>query len=216
VDYDRDGEDRVLAAALYRHAGVGFRQAFEFVSALQGPEREKLARTLLGSMAEHDIPVRELEYSSYTFDLIMDQGAYAEFKRHRMMTQTPQHLTARLGYSIPRLMLDAGRMHAYERAMNAALAAYEKLADYDPNVAQYVVPNGFHRRVLCQFNLREAFAFCELRSSPNAHFSIRRIAERVSQHLRRVHPLLSQYMRLPAETADQVEERHLARAEGAG
>ena len=216
VDYDRDGENRVLAAALYRHAGISFRQAFEFVSALHGPEREQLARALLGNMSEHDVPVRELEYSSYTFDLIMDQGAYAEFKRHRMMTQTPQRLTARLGYSIPRLMVDAGRRQAYERAMNAASAAYEKLADHDPNVAQYAVPNGFHRRVLCQFNLREAFAFCELRSAPNAHFSIRRVAEEVSQHLRRVHPLLSQYMRLPAETADQVEERHFARAEGAG
>ena len=72
------------------------------------------------------------------------------------------------------------------------------------------MPNGYHRRVLAQFNLREAFAFCELRSAPNAHFSIRLVAERVAEEIRRVHPLLSRYMRLPAETPAQVAKHHFA------
>ena len=55
---------------------------------------------------------------------------------------------------------------------------FEKLYQFNPNVAQYVVPNGFNRRVLAEFNLREAFAFCQLRSAANAHFSIRRVAQR--------------------------------------
>jgi len=210
VDYDHDGETRILAAALYRHAGIGFAQAVESVAALALAERVRLAQALLGRLSEHDIPVRELEYCTYIFDLVMDQGAYAEFKRHRMMTQTPQRLTTRLGYSMPRLMVDAGCGSAYETAMRAASDVYEELAEHDPHVAQYVVPNGFHRRVLAQFNMREAFAFCELRSAPNAHFSIRRIAERVAQELHRVHPLLAQYMRLPAESYAQVEERNFA------
>ena len=73
-----------------------------------------------------------------------------------------------------------------------------------------MVPNGFHRRVLAQFNLREAFTFCRLRAAPNAHFSIRRIAQRISEELTRVHPLLARYMRLPAESWKDVEERHFA------
>jgi thymidylate synthase ThyX len=210
VDYDQDGETRVLAAALYRQSGVGFMQAMRHVAALSEEARDSLAQTLLGQLAEHDVPIRELEYCTYTFDLVMDQGAYAEFKRHRMMTQTPQPLTTRLGYSMPRLMVEAGCGPAYEAAMHAASALYEKLAAYDPRVASYAVPNGFHRRVLAQFNLREAFAFCELRSAPNAHFSMRRIAEGVAQEVRRVHPLLAQYMRLPRETPAEVEEQHFA------
>ncbi|HEY5984640.1 MAG TPA: FAD-dependent thymidylate synthase, partial [Anaerolineales bacterium] len=213
VDYDRDGEDRILAAALFRHAGGTYRAALERIRDSTPGERESLARMLLGQLSEHDIPLRELEYCTYTFELVMDQGAYAEFKRHRMMTQTPQRLTTRLGYSLPRLMVDAGRGSAYDAAMSAASTVFERLAESDADVAQYAVPNGFHRRVLARFNLREAFAFCELRSAPNAHFSIRRIAQQVAHEVRRVHPLLAAFMRLPAETSADVEERHFAAPE---
>ncbi|HLO18165.1 MAG TPA: FAD-dependent thymidylate synthase, partial [Anaerolineales bacterium] len=65
-----------------------------------------------------------------------------------------------------------------------------------------------NRRVLAQFNLREAYAFCQLRSAPNAHFSIRRVAQRMYEELRRVHPLLTKYMKLPEETWQGVEENY--------
>jgi thymidylate synthase ThyX len=90
--------------------------------------------------------------------------------------------------------------------MNTAAQMYEKLHEVNPSVAQYVVPNGFNRRVLAQFNLREAFAFCQLRSASNAHFSIRRIAQRVYEELARVHPLLTRYMKLPEETWQGLEK----------
>jgi len=85
---------------------------------------------------------------------------------------------------------------------------YEKLYQVNPNVAQYVVPNGFNRRVLAEFNLREAFAFCQLRSAANAHFSIRRIAQRIYEEIARVHPLLTKYMKLQDETWQVLEENY--------
>jgi thymidylate synthase ThyX len=142
----------------------------------------------------------------------MDQGAYAEFKRHRMMTQTPQKLTTRLGYATPRLITEAGFGPQYEAAMESAMAMYEKLYQVNPSVAQYVVPNGFNRRVLAQFNLREAYAFCQLRSAANAHFSIRRIAQRVHEEMARIHPLLTKYMKLHDESWKSVEEGYFTNA----
>lgn len=210
VDYDPEGENKILAAALYRFGQGSFETALDRVRGMDPDQRAQLAETLLGRLGEHDIPLRELEYTHYTFDLVMDQGAYAEFKRHRMMTQSPQRLTTRLGYTLPRLMVDAGIGAAYEDAMQRASDLHERLQALDPYVAQYVVPNGFRRRVLAQFNLREAYAFCQLRSAPNAHFSIRRVAERISNELARVHPLLSKYMRLPDEDWQGVEERYFA------
>ena len=166
---------------------------------------------MLGRLGKYDVPLRELEYSSYTFDLIMDQGAYAEFKRHRMMTQTPQRLTTRLGYSTPSLITEAGFESQYEAAMESSTTLYEKLYEENPDVAQYVVPNGFNRRVLAQFNLREAYAFCQLRSAANAHFSIRRVAQRIYEEMRRVHPLLTKYMKLHDETWQGVEEGYFTK-----
>ncbi len=208
IDYDKEGETKILAAALYRFGEMPFEEALACVRSLEEEKLKALAESLLGRLGEHDIPLRELEYATYTFDLVMDQGAYAEFKRHRMMTQTPQRLTTRLGYATPRLVTEAGFGAKYEAAMNAAAGTYARLCEFNPQVAQYVVPNGYNRRVLAQFNLREAYAFCQLRSARNAHFSIRRIAERMYEELCGVHPLLTKYMHLPEETWRDVEEKH--------
>jgi thymidylate synthase ThyX len=210
IDHDKDGEKKVLAAALYRFGEMAYTDALNYVDGLSEVEKEKLAETLLGKLGKFDIPLRELEYSAYTFDLVMDQGAYAEFKRHRMMTQTPQRLTTRLGYATPLLIAEAGFQSEYEAAMESASKMFEKLYQFSPAVAQYVVPNGFNRRVLAQFNLREAYAFCQLRSAANAHFSIRRVAQKIYEELARVHPLLTKYMKLHEETWQGVEEGHFA------
>jgi thymidylate synthase ThyX len=209
VDYDKDGQERVLASALYRFGEMSYSEALGAVCSLL--DNQAVADALLSRLGKFDMPLRELEHTSYTFDLIMDQGAYAEFKRHRMMTQTPQLLTAALGYAVPRRMLEAGFEAEYCRAMDSAAALWAKLAAWNPQVAQYLVPNGFNRRVLATFNLREAYAFCQLRSAPNAHFSIRKIAERVAQEIQRVHPLLAKYMPLPEETWQSVEEQYFTK-----
>ncbi len=206
IDFDRDGETNVLAAALYRFGEMPYADALSYVETLNEEAKASLAESLLGNLGKFDVPLRELEYCTYTFDLVMDQGAYAEFKRHRMMTQTPQRLTTQLGYATPLLITEAGFRSEYEAAMGSALRIFEKLNQFNPDVAQYVVPNGFNRRVLAQFNLREAFAFCQLRSAGTAHFSIRRVAQRMYEEMARVHPLLTKYMKLHDETWQGVEE----------
>ena len=211
IDYDKNSEKKVLAAALYRFGEMSYTQALNYIESLDEGQKKDLAASLVGRLGKYDVPLRELEYSSYTFDLIMDQGAYAEFKRHRMMTQTPQKLTTRLGYSTPSLITEAGFESQYEAAMESAATLYEKLYEENPDVAQYVVSNGFNRRVLAQFNLREAYAFCQLRSAANAHFSIRRVAQRIYEEMARVHPLLTKYMKLHDETWQGVEEGHFTK-----
>ncbi len=208
IDYDKDGEKKVLAAALYRFGEMAYADALTYIESLDEDKKIKLADSLLGHLGKFDIPLRELEYATYTFDLVMDQGAYAEFKRHRMMTQTPQMLTTRLGYTMPRLITEAGFGSQYEAAMESAAEMYKKLYQVNPSIAQYVVPNAFNRRVLAQFNLREAYAFCQLRSAANAHFSIRRVAQRMYEEMARVHPLLTKYMKLHDETWEGVEENY--------
>ena len=80
-------------------------------------------------------------------------------------------------------------------------------------MAAYVVPNAFRRRVLISANLREIFHLCELRSAPNAHFSIRRVALQIAEAVRGVHPVLGSFLRLP-EGADwkTLEAEHFLEA----
>ncbi|MBP7031480.1 MAG: FAD-dependent thymidylate synthase [Anaerolineaceae bacterium] len=203
------GEEQVLAAALLRFSGKAYADCLLHARSLPTSEKAALVDVLFSQLNDFDVPLRELEYAQYDFELIMDQGAYFEFKRHRMMTQTPQALTTRLGYAIPRAMRSAGVEALYRHAMNAAAALYEEIADWQPEAAAYVVPNGFNRRALCRMNLRELFHFAKLRASANAHFSIRRAALGMAELASAAHPLFCSKLCLPAgENQSSVTEEY--------
>ncbi len=206
---DPAGEQRVLAAALYRFGNFSFAQALEHVQRATPAEQQALAARLLGRRGRHDIPLRELEYAAYTLDLLLDQGGYFELKRHRMMTQTPQPLSTRLGYALPRAISDAGMEAPYRAAMNAAHAAFCRLEPVLPHVAAYVVPNGYNRRVLIEMNFRSALHLVTLRGAANAHFSMRRAAQRIADEICAVSPLLGQYIHIDtAESWQSVEQNY--------
>lgn len=211
VDYSRDGETTVLAAALYRFGGASFTDALSAVRGMTPDQRQALAAEALSRMGKYDVPLRELEYVTYLFDVVMDQGAYFEVKRHRMMTQTAQRLTADLGWATPAAFDASGFGEQYRAAMGQAAEAYHALAAHFPEEASYVAPNGFDRRVLMTFNLREAFAFCELRTAPNAHFAVRRVAAAMYEKILQVHPLLAGYMRCgDRPTAADIEREYFS------
>lgn len=211
VDYDRCAENRILAAALYRYGYIGYAQALRIVDNLSPDERNQMAKIILGDLDKYTIPLRELEYANFIFDVTIDQGAYFELKRHRIMTQTPQQLTTHLGYAIPQGIVKAGLESHFRAAMEKAQQAFLTIERWNPAAAAYVVPNAFNRRVLLQFNLRSGEHLVALRSAPNAHFSLRRLAQRISDQIKAAAPLLGAYLRTnPAETLQQVEREHFA------
>jgi thymidylate synthase ThyX len=209
IAYDPEAESRVMAAAIYAQGTCSFEQALVHVRSLEGEARLDFAKTILGCLDRFDIPLREMEHATYTFEALIDQGAYLELKRHRMMTQTPQRLTAELGYAVPRLISEAGFEDSYRAAMEVAFETFNEMAGWNPHVTAYIVPNAFNRRVLMTLNLREVFHLCELRSQSNAHFSMRRLALMMVEQVRQVHPTLAAFMRLPAVSDwREIEEEH--------
>jgi thymidylate synthase ThyX len=209
IQVNSEGEDHLLATCLYRYSNFDYTHCLAHVQSASLKQRLAIAQAVFGSLERFDIPLRETESLSYAFDLVLDQGGYFELKRHRMMTQTPQPLTTLLGYTLPRRMAEAGLEDLYCRAMEAAQAAYTRLAEWNPDVASYVVPNGYNRRVLLSFNFRTAYHFVGLRAAPNAHFSLRRVAQRIAEEIRAATPLVGQYLPDPTgETWQAVEQEH--------
>jgi thymidylate synthase ThyX len=209
--YDPETDDRVLAATLYRFSNTSYEGALSHVREISARERNRLAETVIGGLGPFDNPIRELEYSAFSFDIILDQGAYFELKRHRMMTQTPQALTTGLGYAVPRVITQAGFEESYRTAMEEARSTYEGLYEFNPHVASYIVPNGYNRRLLLNMNLRSAFHLVGLRSAPNAHFSMRRLSQRIAEEISKASPLLAKYMRVdPDETWQEIDRRYFS------
>lgn len=212
IDWDRDGEVKVLAAVLYRFGhDVDFQDCLNYVSSLSEEELRELAETLMANRGKFDQPLREFEYAQLTFEAVMDQGAYFEFKRHRMMTQTVNRLSPVDGFALPKAISEAGYGGEYQAAMTRAAEVYAQIAENNPDAASYILPNGFNRRVLFTMNLREFFNFCRLRSAENAHFSIRRISLRMAEKIEEIYPILSQYLdRSHEETWRDIEERYFS------
>ncbi len=191
--WDKDAVDHLLAAVYYRfaqEAAMSYPQARQTIESMEPQVKADLLRVLLIERGRHTIPLRELEHITFEFEATLDQGAYYEVKRHRMMTLTPRPLTAKLGYALPRLIATAGLEDEYHRVMQTAKKVYEHLSEENPDAAAYVVPNAFNRRFLISINLRSAMHFISLRSAPNAHFAIRRMATKLAEEIERVIPEL--------------------------
>ena len=212
IESTPDGEGKVLAALLSRYGQKSFIHSQAAVAAMSGREKQSLAADLLGALGDHDIPARELEYAHICVEVVLDQGAYFELKRHRMMTQSAQDLSAQLGYAVPALFRDAGISDQFIEDMESVKNSYQQFNEISPHVAAYLVPNAFNRRVLLEMNLRSALHLVRLRSAPNAHFSMRRFALRLAEELRERFPLFAPYI-LPEsrETWQSISAEHFIR-----
>jgi thymidylate synthase ThyX len=207
VDYDRDAEVKVVAAYVYRVGGIDFEQALAQAAAMAAEQRAEIIGAMLADRGEFDVPLRELEHTTLTLDCVMDQGAYFDVKRHRIMTQTAQPLTVDLGYALPQAIAEAGFAAEYDRAMQAAAQAYHEIAPQFPHEAAYIVPNAYNRRVLLTLNLRELFHFAHLRGAPNGHFAYRRIAIKAYEMAQATYPAFAPFMRCETYPSSSEIER---------
>lgn len=209
VQMDEEAEKRVLTAVLYRYSQSSYQDVWNYINQRSQAEINHLAKQITANIGKFDSPIREMEYAAFTFDLVIDQGAYFEIKRHRMTTQTAQPLSTLLGYAIPTGIQESGLGDLYHEAMRKAHQAYQTLSAWNPEVASYVVPNAYNRRILLQANFRSLDHLIQLRSAQNAHFSVRRLVQRMAEILEEQFPLSKLWLRrLPDETWLDVETTH--------
>lgn len=203
--YDRRAEEKFVAGCLYRYSALAWENLLLQAREMSQAEREELVEAALGRLGPRDRPPRELEHISYTFDCLLDQGAYRDLARHRMMTQTAQRPTVEHGYAVPRAIAEGGLRQEYEEAIGRATEAYRKIKPEYPHEAAYLVTNAHNRRVLMTLNLRELYHLVGLRTRKEGHFSYRRIAARMFELAREKHPLLLGYLPFAEEPPASAE-----------
>ncbi|HSB69846.1 MAG TPA: FAD-dependent thymidylate synthase [Candidatus Methylomirabilis sp.] len=199
VRYPEDAEDQLVAAILYGYVAHPWRQVEEQVQKLSQEEKARVIDEYLFRRGRHDQPLRALEHLTYSFDILVDFGAFRDIQRHRMCTQTPQELGPLHGFSTPPEIERYGLLREYEECMARAQSAFDEIARDFPREAAYVLPLAFRKRVLFTWNLREIHHFVQLRSAKQGHASYRRIARQVFKQVERVHPHLAKYIRVDLE-----------------
>ena len=173
VHWDRDAEVKLVAALVYGGTSLPYDEVLRKVNALSPEERRDYTDRCVSGIGPHDAAPREFELVDYTFEYLMDYGAYREFKRHRMQSYFPQLLTVAHGCQVPSEIENAGLASDFDAAISAAEEVFWKVHEFSPVVAQYLVTHAHNRRVLSKLNLRECFHLFKLRTSRMAHFSIR-------------------------------------------
>jgi len=199
IFYDKDAENKLVAAVLYRGSNMSYRQILNQVKKMSKRRKEEIFNEVMKKRGRFDAPLRELEHTDFTFDILIDFGAFRDIQRHRICTQTDQLLTADWGYNYPEHLIEAGYKKEFELAMKKAIFAYTKISKHYPYEAQYILPLAFKKRVLITWNLRELHHFISLRSSPQGHFSYRQIAQKVYFEIKKKLPFLAKYIRVNLE-----------------
>jgi hypothetical protein len=102
LDWDPDGEDKVLAAICYAHTNLPEAQLLDRVRRLPADDRIALVHAYVGERTNRrHKPGRAFERTGYRFDVLGDYGAFRDLQRHRMLTIEWQRLTPQHGYVVP-------------------------------------------------------------------------------------------------------------------
>ncbi|MBI2684595.1 MAG: FAD-dependent thymidylate synthase [Actinobacteria bacterium] len=178
VDFDVDGEARVLAHALWPASGRPIDDVRRAVDALDEDGRARLLTTLAGERADRrHRPGRWLEATTYAFEIVCDYGAYRDLQRHRLLSLQAQDLTPSLGYDVPQDVPDTACVGEYMRAMETSAGLYDALRHEIPGAASYAVSMAHRVRFTMVMNAREAMHVIELRSQPQGHETYRAVAQ---------------------------------------
>ena len=180
VDFDPDGENKVVAAIAFANSTLSDGEAMRRVAELTHDDKVAILSAYVGQRVNRRYrPGRAFERTDYRFELVTDYGAFRDLQRHRILTVEWQPLSPTLGYDVPAVVQEAGLEGRYAATMERSRALFDDMADPFPHEARYAVSLAFRLRYILQMNAREAMHLIELRSGPQGHPSYRRVAQQM-------------------------------------
>jgi thymidylate synthase ThyX len=184
VDFDHEGEAKVVAAALYASSSLPDRDLLNIAKAMRPEDRAEVLRSYNGARTNRrHRPGRAFERTSYRFDILTDYGAFRDLQRHRMLTIDWQPLSSRHGYIQPEAVIEAGGDADWREVMERSGELFEAMRAAGLNdAAQYAVSMAYRVRFVMDMNAREAMHVIELRTAPQGHPAYRRVC----QHMHRL------------------------------
>jgi thymidylate synthase ThyX len=178
VDFDPDGEIKLVTAMLYAHVHVSEAELERRVRSMSTEERLAVVHAYVGERNNRrHKPGRALERVRYRFDVLADYGAFRDLQRHRMLTIEWQPLSPRHGFTRPEAVEDAGATPLFDECMERSASLHDALCDRFPAQAAYAVALAYKVRFYLDLNAREAMHLIELRTTPQGHPAYRVVGQ---------------------------------------
>jgi len=187
-----DVQSEIAATLLYPVTNRSFRALYELTHGWSASFRNEVIDVALRSRrAQRDELLRAFRGGLFTYDIVMDIGAYRDMHRHRRCNQYRQAYSGSLGYDTPQALIDASLQAPYDAVMAETFAAMGRLPQ---PAAQYLMPFGARSRFLFKMDFAEAEYIARLRTGVKGHFSYRKVAWEMKQKMERLEPDLGRLM----------------------
>ena len=193
IEYDKDGEDKIIASLLYPELKEPWEKIFEKARKLSVFEKEKILEKVLKDRKYrwYKVP-RAFENVYLRFEILLNIGAWRDLQRHRMQTQIHQKFNIDHGFDIPEELEEIGLKEKFVSAIENLEKLYQKIENKD--LAQYAVSFAHRIRFLQYQNLREFFWETELRTTSQGHPHYRKIEQEKAKIIQKIYPLISKYL----------------------
>jgi len=189
VDYTPEADTLLVASFLHTSSSLSYRECLEKAKSLKPKEKRELLELAFKYMEFYDFPLREFEYVSLTYDMVISASCFAQLKRHRMATLTTQEYNPELGVTVPPSVEEIGAEDEFMETMEETNRVYSLLKQKMDCGAEYVLTNAHRKRVLMKINARELYHVSRLREDATAQWDIRGITGEMSKLAREAMPL---------------------------
>jgi thymidylate synthase ThyX len=181
----------IAATLLYPVTDRPYRQLVDTVSSWTAARRLEVLDVSQKSRTHRDELLRNFRSGLYTFDMVMDIGAYRDMHRHRRCQQFRQAYTVDLGYATPAAIVEAGLGDLYSAQMDRT---FSTVAALPAPGSHYLLPFAAKSRFLFKMDFAEVEYISRLRSGVKGHFSYRQIAWEMKEKMAKLEPDLARFL----------------------
>jgi thymidylate synthase ThyX len=194
IDYDKNGDDKILASILFRARKVSFKKCLGLVKKMSRKEKLKLFKQTCQYLELYDTLLREFEFANLAYSLIVSAACFGQLKRHRIATLISQDYDPGLGFTIPKSIEKVDEKKKFREVIRKSEDVYRKIEKKLPGIGTYVLTNAHRKRVLLGINLRELYHISRLREDPTAQWDIRDKAYKMSKLAKKIMPVTTQLL----------------------
>ncbi|MCB9357283.1 MAG: FAD-dependent thymidylate synthase [Calditrichaeota bacterium] len=144
----------------------------------------KFWKAVFNGLSPHDSLYREFETARASFEIEMSATCYAQFKRHRLMTQIVQEYDLQYAAVVPPAIEELGQGEVFRTAVKSATDSAAKLSRVNSLAWPYLITNSHVKRVLIDLNARELNHLVRLRSDAHAQWEIQEVANQMLELLK--------------------------------
>ncbi len=189
IAYTEKPDIKILAALLSSTTKMSYNSSLSIAEIMKNDGMaDKYFKEFFKLFTEYDAMPREFEFANFLFDIVISASAFAQLKRHRMMTILKTDYDDYFGYKIPPAICEINEQKYFEEIMHKTEEVFKKLKDKNEYAACYALTNAHKRRVLINVNLRELNHISRLRMDKHAQWDIRDITAKMVEKVKKVCP----------------------------